>query len=62
MQSTNKGFNHRTQQPSESNVQRFSQTLGGTTYTVSVYFNPHSKEKFEDKILRMLRSEEVNIA
>ena len=62
MQTTNKGFNHRTQKPSESNVQTFSQTHGGTIYTVSVHFNPHSKEKFEDKILRMLRSEEVNIA
>ena len=39
----------------------FQKTLGGTLYTVYVHFNNASKESFEDKILRMLESEAVNI-
>jgi hypothetical protein len=31
--------------------------IGSTTYELSIYFNPSSKETMDDKILRLIRGE-----
>jgi hypothetical protein len=31
--------------------------INSTTYEISVYFNPESRETLDDKILRMIRNE-----
>ena len=43
----------------KSNAQssRFSQRIGSTVYSVSVYFKEGSKETLEDKMIRMMKSD-----
>jgi len=74
LQQSNNGFNHGIHEVAQDEKgitamaqdvtaqPMFQKTLGGTIYTVNVHFSHTSKESFEDKILRMLESEAVDIA
>ena len=35
----------------------FTKKIGRTTYKVRVYFNPNSKESFNDKLLRIIKND-----
>ena len=76
LQQDNPRFNHRIDESAQAKttitenkqgenasaeIPMFQKTLGGTTYTVSVHFSQHSGEKLEDKILRILESEAMEI-
>ena len=44
-----------------SNFSYMTRRIGGTTYKVKVVFSDTEKETMEDKILRMIRNETVDV-